>query len=188
MRKIVILALLVGLVGEASAEVVGPLLRAEADFPGYAVFQVNGKSVKRGQKVTVQRRGQLLVAGKVTEVAGGRCMVKFNQVMPLFRGDLLHTQVKADPRLGPSLGSSRKSKAVRRTRFTRRSAKRKLKAGRSPHVITPAELAAQSRSSSLYTMGGVSSSKTMASQSRRSSVWTTGRTLSVKEYAQQMNR
>lgn len=183
-----ILVLLMVLVGAAQAEVIGPLIRVDADFPGYAVFQVNGSNVKRGQKVTLQRSDRPLVHGKITEASHGRCLVKFDQELPMFRGDLLHAQVKADLRSGPSLGTPYRKSGIKRSKFSRHQAKRKIKAGRSPHVITPAELAAQSRRSSLYSLGRVHNAKSMAGQSRRTSEYTMGGVMSVKEFAKQMNR
>lgn len=173
----------------ASADVIGPLVRVEKDFPGYAVFQTNGRTVKRGEKVTLARRGQReVVKGVVTEASQGRCLVKFEEDVPLFRGDVLHARatVKAAQ---PSLGVRyQRTSQVKRTRINRERSRPRVKAGRSPHVLTPAEMAAQSRNSSLYSLGQVSNPKEMATQSRRSSTWTLGRTMSVTEFAQQMNR
>lgn len=173
----------------ASADVIGPLVRVEKEFPGYAVFQTNGRTVKRGEKVTLARRGQrVVVHGTVTEASDGRCLVKFDEEVPLFRGDVLHAKATAEA-AQPSLGVPyQRTDTVRRTRISRERTRPRHKAGDSPHVMTPAEFAAQSRSSSVYSLGQVSDPREMATQSRRSSTWTLGRTMTVNEFAAQMNR
>lgn len=183
-----VLLAVISVLGSAGAEVVGPMVRAETDFPGYAVFQMNGCDVKRGEAVCLQRSGKFLADGKVTETADGRCLVKFDDDIPFYRGDLLHKKAKGQNGAAPSFGARHETTPAYRPQLSRHVSRPKVKAGRSPHVLTPAELAAQSRRSSVYSLGTVQSVQEMAQQSRRTSVFTLGRTLSVEEFAKQMNR
>lgn len=182
-RCVEVLVFLAWVSGVASADIVGPLVREQADFPGFAIFQINAAQVKRGDKVTVQRQRRPLINGKVTEIAGGRCMVKFDQPVPLLRGDLLHKRPKNAKNHTPGLGTSYQRKPIVRTRLSTQLGRKQVKSGRSPHVLTPAEFASQSRRSSVSTMGQVMSVEQMAGQTRRTSVFTMGRAMSVKEMA-----
>lgn len=169
----------------AWADVVGPLVRVDGEFPNFAVFQVNGESTKPGAKVVV-RRGRLEVAeGKVTQVASGKCLVQFKEEPSLHRGDLLHSK-GSSPSIAPVFGKHAPQLDPKRTSLTRRRVT-KLKKGRSPHVLSPKEMAEQSRRTSVYSLGNVGGVKSMATQSRNSSVYTLGRTLTVKELSQQMS-
>ena len=183
-----VLLAVISLLGAVEAEVVGPMVRAETDFPGYAVFQMNGCEVKRGETVCLQRSGKFLVDGKVTETADGRCLVKFEEDVPFYRGDLLHKKATGQNGGAPSFGARHEATPDYRPQLSRHLSRPKVKAGRSRHVLTPAELAEQSRRSSVYSLGTVQTVQEMAQQSRRTSVFTLGKTLSVEEFAKQMNR
>ena len=175
-------ALIFTLTATLAAETIGPLEQAVEDTQ-YAVFTINRPGVRAGDQVVVQRGSKQLTTGQVTRVQGNRCLVQYKKKLNLYRGDILVLKKKSGRDL---LGGGMGLPVVRRSSNTAPAKKRRAR--RSSHVLTPKQLATQSRKGSTFTMGSVMSVKSLAQQSRRNSAFTLGRTLTVTEYVQQMNR